>query len=50
MATARQRALSACGIDRCLPAMEKETVEMDYTEFHDGIDVAVLLTTKQGAV
>jgi hypothetical protein len=29
------------------PAMEKETVEMDCTEIHDGI--VGLLTSKQGA-
>ena len=29
--------------------MEKETVEMNYTEFHYGIDVAGLLTSKQEA-
>jgi hypothetical protein len=39
----------ARGIDRCLPAMEKEAVEMDYAEIHDGIDVVGLLTSKQQA-
>ena len=48
MATARQRAPLACDIDRCLPTGEG-TVEMDYTEIHDCIDVLGLLTSKQEA-
>jgi hypothetical protein len=39
----------ARGIDRCLPAVEKEAVEMNYTEIHDAIDVVGLLTSKQEA-
>jgi hypothetical protein len=29
--------------------MDKETVEMNYTEIHDGIDVVGLLISKQEA-
>jgi len=39
----------ARGIDRCLPTGEG-TVEMDYAEIHEGIDVVGLLTSKQEAV
>jgi hypothetical protein len=49
MAAARQRALSACGIDRCLP-QEKGRLKMNYTEIHDGIDIVDLLISKREAV